>query len=45
MDQSQRIIAINTDPNAAILSIAHYGIVGDLHEAIPKMIKAYKEKD
>jgi electron transfer flavoprotein alpha subunit len=45
MEQSQRIIAINKDANAPILSIAHYGIVGDLHEAIPKMIRAYKEKD
>ena len=45
MEESQRIIAINTDPNAPIMSIAHYGIVGDLHEVIPKMIKAYKEKD
>jgi electron transfer flavoprotein alpha subunit len=44
MEESQRIIAINTDPNAPIFSVAHYGIVGDLHEAIPKMIKAYKEK-
>jgi electron transfer flavoprotein alpha subunit len=45
MEESQRIIAINTDPDAPIMSIAHYGIVGDLHEVIPKMIKAYKEKD
>jgi electron transfer flavoprotein alpha subunit len=45
MEQSHRIIAINTDPHAPIFSVAHYGIVGDLHEAIPKMIKTYKEKD
>jgi electron transfer flavoprotein alpha subunit len=43
MQDSQRIIAINTDPQAPMMSIAHYGIVGDLQEAIPKMIKAYKE--
>lgn len=43
MQDSQRIIAINTDPKAPIFSIAHYGIVGNLHEAIPKLIKAYRE--
>jgi len=43
MQDSQRIIAINTDPHAPMLSIAHYGIIGDLHEAIPKMIRAYRE--
>lgn len=45
MQESDRIIAINNDPNAPIFSIAHYRIVGDLNETIPKMIKAYKEKD
>lgn len=45
MQESSRIIAINTDANAPIFSIAHYGITGDLNEVIPRMIKAYKEKD
>jgi electron transfer flavoprotein alpha subunit len=43
MSESAKIIAINTDPEAPIFSIAHYGIVGDLHEVIPRMIKVYKE--
>jgi electron transfer flavoprotein alpha subunit len=42
MSESRRIIAINSDPNAPIFNIAHYGIVGDLNDIIPKMIKAYK---
>lgn len=44
MAESHKIIAINTDPEAPILKIAHYGIVGDLNDVIPMMIKAYKEK-
>jgi electron transfer flavoprotein alpha subunit len=42
MDQSSKIIAINTDPTAPIFDVAHYKIVGDLHEVIPRMIRAYR---
>lgn len=45
MDQSQRIIAINNDPNAPIFGIAHYGIVGDVNDVLPKMIAAYKTEE
>jgi len=44
MEESAKIIAINTDPDAPIFSIAHYGIVGDFREIIPMMIKAIREK-
>jgi len=44
MEESAKIVAINWDREAPIFSIAHYGIVGDLNEVIPKMIRALKER-
>ena len=44
MSESARIIAINTDSEAPIFQIAHYGIVGDLNDVIPKFIKAFRAK-
>lgn len=42
MDQSSKIISINTDPNAPINAIADYTIIGDVMDVLPKMIKSYK---
>jgi len=44
MQESGRIVAINSDPEAPIFQVAHYAIVGNLHEVIPMMIRAYKRK-
>ena len=35
MEESAKIIAINTDRDAPIFSVAHYGIVGDLNRCHP----------
>ncbi len=43
MEESNKIIAINSDPHAPIFQIAHMGIVGDLKEVIPVMIRYLKE--
>ena len=40
MQNSEQIIAINTNENAPIFEIADYGIVGDLYKVIPAIMEA-----
>lgn len=43
MQSSEVIVAINKDPDAPIFNVATYGIVGDVHEVLPIMIKKIRE--
>lgn len=43
MRNSDCIIAINSDPNATIFDIAHYGLVGDMYEILPRVVSRIKE--
>jgi electron transfer flavoprotein alpha subunit len=44
MNESNKIIAINTDPDAPIFQVAHYKIIGDLVEVLPMLIRTLREK-
>lgn len=42
MEQSAKIISINTDPDAPINAIADYTIIGDVMTVIPQFMACYK---
>jgi electron transfer flavoprotein alpha subunit len=42
MQSSELIIAINKNPEAPIFKVADYGIVGDVLEVLPALVKEIK---
>ena len=43
MRESQTIVAVNTDPKAAICNVAHYAVIEDLKKFLPVLRERYDE--
>jgi electron transfer flavoprotein alpha subunit len=41
---AKHIVAVNTDPDAPIISRADYAVIGDLNEVIPALIAAIRDR-
>jgi electron transfer flavoprotein alpha subunit len=44
MQSSNVIVAINKDPNAPIFDFSDLGVVGDVHEVVPKLIELIRAR-
>lgn len=43
MENSDIIVAINTDENAPIFNLAHWGVVGDMYKVIPELMDKIRD--
>ncbi len=43
MSGAQRVVAINTDPDAPIFRVAHYAVVGDCVEVLKQLLAQLPE--
>ena len=44
MSSSKTIVAINTDPEAPMVTKAHYAVIGDMHEVVPAINEKLRER-
>jgi electron transfer flavoprotein alpha subunit len=44
MRTAKTIVAINRDPEAPIFRLARFGIAGDLHDIVPPLTQAFRER-
>jgi electron transfer flavoprotein alpha subunit len=44
MQASQVIVAINKDPNAPIFEYSDLGVVGDVHQVVPKLTELVRQR-
>ena len=44
MQSSGVIVAVNKDPNAPIFEFSDLGVVGDVHEVVPKLTELVKQR-
>ena len=42
MRGARTVVAVNRDPDALIFRVAHYGIVGDVHDVLPRLTEAVR---
>lgn len=43
MNNSEQVVAINSDPEASIFKVANYALVGDIYEIVPQLIEKIKQ--
>ncbi|MEK6851034.1 MAG: electron transfer flavoprotein subunit alpha/FixB family protein, partial [Candidatus Thermoplasmatota archaeon] len=45
MQESAKIVVVNSDPKAPMFEIADYGVVGDLFEVVPEMTRQIRSRN
>ena len=44
LQSSQTIVSINKDGSAPIFDFSDFGVIGDLHQIVPKLTELVKER-